>query len=274
MTITHAQDLVAAARGRIENLGDQELAAELELEDVVLVDLREQSERVQTGAIPHASHIPRGLLEFCADPTLPTYRAELDPDRRIVLYCAVGGRSALAAAALRDMGFPHVAHLDGGFERWRQAGRPVIPVKADDEAANKRLLEQVFAAFSEGNAQALLDVLAEDVRWTISGTTAWSGVYHGKQTILREVFLPVFSQYAEPYRSNATRFIADGEHVVVEARGCSTTKTGRSFNNAYCYVFHLTDAIVDEVVEYCDTLHVSETLRGAKGNGPTCGPSH
>jgi rhodanese-related sulfurtransferase len=130
MTITHAKDLVAAARGRIENLGDEQLAAELELEDVVLVDLREQSEREQSGAIPDSVHIPRGLLEFCADPTLPAHRAELGPDERIVLYCAVGGRSALAAAALTDMGFPHVAHLDGGFERWRQAGRPVAAVKA------------------------------------------------------------------------------------------------------------------------------------------------
>lgn len=132
MTITHAKDLVAAARGRIENLGDEELAAELELklENVVLVDLREHSEREQGGAIPDAVHIPRGLLEFCADPTLPAHRAELDPDKRIVLYCAVGGRSALAAAALRDMGFQDVAHLDGGFERWRQAGRPISAVKS------------------------------------------------------------------------------------------------------------------------------------------------
>jgi uncharacterized protein len=127
-------------------------------------------------------------------------------------------------------------------------------------AANTRLLERVFADFSQGNAQTFLDALAEDVRWTISGTTAWSGTYHGKKTVLSEVFLPVFSQYAEPYRANATRLIADAEHVVVEARGCTTTKSGRSFDNAYCYVFHLADGIVDEVVEYCDTLYVSEKL--------------
>jgi uncharacterized protein len=127
-------------------------------------------------------------------------------------------------------------------------------------AANKRLLERVFTDFSEGNAQTFLDALAEDVRWTISGTTAWSGTYHGKKTVLSEVFLPVFSQYAEPYRASATRLIADAEHVVVEARGSTTTKSGRSFDNAYCYVFHLTEGIVDEAVEYCDTLHVAQTL--------------
>lgn len=123
---------MAAARGRIENLDDEQLAAELEFEDITLIDLREQSEREQTGVIPHAVRVPRGLLEFCADPTLPAHRPELDPDKRIVLYCAAGGRSALAAATPHDMGFPHVAHLDGGFERWRQAGRPVAAVTAND----------------------------------------------------------------------------------------------------------------------------------------------
>ncbi len=132
MNIAHTKDLVADARGQIENLDDEQLAAELESGAITLIDLREQSEREQTGAIADAVHIPRGLLEFCADPTLPAHRAELKPDRRIILYCAVGGRSALAAATLHDMGFPHIAHLDGGFERWRQAGRPVAAVTAND----------------------------------------------------------------------------------------------------------------------------------------------
>ena len=126
--LTPAKDLVAAARGRIENLSDEQVADELERDDVVLVDLREPDERKTHGAIPGAIHIPRGKLEFCADPTLPSYRAELDPGRRIILYCAVGGRSALAAATLREVGFPDVAHLDGGFDGWRLAGRPVASV--------------------------------------------------------------------------------------------------------------------------------------------------
>lgn len=125
MTITHAKTLVADARDRIENLTDSQVAAELERDEVVLVDLREPEEIEQHGSIPGATRIPRGKLEFCADPTLPTHRAELDPGRRIILYCAVGGRSALAAATLGAMGYRHVAHLDGGFEGWRAAGRPL-----------------------------------------------------------------------------------------------------------------------------------------------------
>lgn len=109
--------------------------------------------------------------------------------------------------------------------------------------------------------------MADDVRWTISGTTAWSGTYQGKEAVLTQVFAPVFSQYVEPYRASATRFIADDEHVVVEARGGARTKSGRRLDNSYCYVFHLTGGVVDEVVEYCDTLHAAQTLEPGRREG-------
>jgi rhodanese-related sulfurtransferase len=122
MTLTAAKDLVAQARAEIENLTAEQLADELRDDGVVLVDLREHDERERTGVIPGALHVPRGVLEFWADPTLPTHREELDPERRVILYCAVGGRSALAASTLGRMGFRDVAHLDGGFDAWRLAG--------------------------------------------------------------------------------------------------------------------------------------------------------
>jgi rhodanese-related sulfurtransferase len=125
MTVTHAKDLVAQARAGIENLTPEELRSELGADGVVLVDLREGNERERDGSIPGAVHVPRGLLEFCADPSLPTHRDELFPDRRVVLYCAVGGRSALGAQSLKSMGYRDVAHLDGGFEAWRLAGGQV-----------------------------------------------------------------------------------------------------------------------------------------------------
>lgn len=128
MQLVQAKDLVAAARRRIENLTDEQVAGEIERDGVVIVDLREDDERTSHGAIPGAVHIPRGLLEFSADPALPSHRIELDPSHRILLYCKVGGRSALAAATLQEMGFRDVAHLDGGFEGWRLAGRPVETV--------------------------------------------------------------------------------------------------------------------------------------------------
>lgn len=69
---------------------------------------------------------PRGMLEFSADPTSAYHCAEFDPDRRTVLYYAPGGRSALAAATLQDLGYTQVAHLDGGLTAWREAGLPVL----------------------------------------------------------------------------------------------------------------------------------------------------
>lgn len=118
-------EMVTEAKERIENLSPSELAAELAESDVVLVDLREEAELREQGAIPGAIHAPRGMLEFYADPATPYHRAELDPDRRTVLYCASGGRSALAASNLMHMGFRDVAHLDGGFKAWAAAGNPV-----------------------------------------------------------------------------------------------------------------------------------------------------
>jgi len=123
------KELVSQARSTIDNLSAAELARELERPDAVLVDLREPGERAQHGTIPGALAAPRGMLEFYADPSTPYHRKELDPGRRVLLYCASGGRSALAGAALRQMGFARVAHLDGGFKAWKEAGFEVAPAQ-------------------------------------------------------------------------------------------------------------------------------------------------
>ncbi|MBA3450847.1 MAG: rhodanese-like domain-containing protein [Chloroflexia bacterium] len=120
-----AAQMVSEAKQRIENLGVEQMAAELEQGDALLVDLREPSERAEQGAIPGAIHAPRGMLEFWADPSSSYHRAEFDPERRIVLHCAGGGRSALAADTLQQMGYANVAHLEGGFTAWKDAGQPV-----------------------------------------------------------------------------------------------------------------------------------------------------
>ena len=125
MTTKKASDLVAAAKARIENLGVDEVERELAGGDALLVDLRESEELGANGRIPGSVHVPRGMLEFRADPTSPYHQEGFDPSRRVILHCASGGRSALAAAALKDMGYRDVAHLDGGFTAWAEAGRPV-----------------------------------------------------------------------------------------------------------------------------------------------------
>ncbi len=103
----------------LENLSVDDLATELEGEiPPLLIDLREIQEWVDLGTIPGAIHVPRGMLEFWADPQSPYHRRGFQEDRRIVLFCAAGGRSALAARALLDMGYPDVAHLEEGFTGW------------------------------------------------------------------------------------------------------------------------------------------------------------
>lgn len=120
-----AAELVTEAKKRVENLTVDEAAEELEGEDALLVDIREPGERVENGSIAGAVEAPRGMLEFWADPTSPYHRDEFEPGRRIILHCASGGRSALAAATLQDLGYERVAHMDGGMKAWKEAGRPV-----------------------------------------------------------------------------------------------------------------------------------------------------
>jgi rhodanese-related sulfurtransferase len=129
-TLTSVKDLIAEARTQIENLPAAEMARALEGPNVLLVDLREPAERAEHGTIPGALAAPRGMLEFYADPTMPYHKKEFQPDRRVLLYCASGGRSALAGATLRRLGYPRVAHLDGGFKAWKESGREVVPVRA------------------------------------------------------------------------------------------------------------------------------------------------
>ncbi len=123
-----AAEMVAEAKGRVQNLSPEQVAAEIDHADVTLVDIREDDERAQNGAIPGAVRAPRGMLEFWADPTSPYHREEFSPERRTILYCASGGRSALAADTLQGMGYGNVAHLDGGIKAWKEGGRPVEEV--------------------------------------------------------------------------------------------------------------------------------------------------
>lgn len=115
--------MLAEANAVIETVSVQDLPYHLESPDVVLVDVRDTIEREREGVIPASIHVPRGLLEFQADPESPVHVSEMRPDRRIILYCGTGGRSALAAKTLLDMGYADVASLAGGYEAWRAANR-------------------------------------------------------------------------------------------------------------------------------------------------------
>lgn len=125
MTAKSATELVKEAKQEIENLTPQQVKQELNGTDVVLIDIRESEELKQNGKIGGSVHAPRGMLEFYADPSLPYHRKEFDSGKRLILQCASGGRSALAAKTLKQMGYENVAHLDGGLKAWKEAGFPV-----------------------------------------------------------------------------------------------------------------------------------------------------
>ena len=116
------KQMLADANAVIETVSVPDLPYLEDDPDVVLLDVRDRSERDRDGAIPGSIHVSRGLLEFTADPESPMFNEAISPDRRLVLYCGTGGRSALAAKTLHDMGFPDVLSLAGGYAAWTAAG--------------------------------------------------------------------------------------------------------------------------------------------------------
>ncbi|MGV9304278.1 rhodanese-like domain-containing protein [Nonomuraea sp. NPDC003727] len=125
-------DMITRARAQVRNLSVAEVAEALESGTVTLIDLREPSEVARDGGVPGSVLAPRGMLEFWADPASPYHRPEFDPAATTILYCASGGRSALAALALQELGYAGVAHLDGGLKAWKDHGRPVT-LQAEEE---------------------------------------------------------------------------------------------------------------------------------------------
>ena len=120
MLKTGFKELLARANAVIEIVSVQDFQYLQDDPDTVIVDVRDAFERETDGTIPGSVHAPRGMLEFHADPECPAHLEALDPARRLVLFCGTGGRSALAAKTLQEMGFEDVASLAGGFDAWRK----------------------------------------------------------------------------------------------------------------------------------------------------------
>jgi len=120
MTLT-VQQMLAAAEAVVPRITAEEAKGLVGRDDVVFLDVREPNEVAASGKVPGALAIPRGLVEFRADPASPLHDAHFDRTKTIVAYCASGGRSALALKTLHDMGYPNVRNL-GGFKTWVDGG--------------------------------------------------------------------------------------------------------------------------------------------------------
>jgi ketosteroid isomerase-like protein len=125
---------------------------------------------------------------------------------------------------------------------------------------NKELMQAIFSELASGNSRPFVEAMADDIRWTVTGQTKWSRTYEGKQSVLTELLGTLRSRIADRVRTVAHRFIAEGDFVVVEARGQNTTKEGVPYNNTYCFVFRLARGRVHEVTEYMDTELVTAAL--------------
>ena len=126
------KQLVADASEKIRTIPLQEAMKRHGDPDVVFVDIRDVRELQREGMIPGAVHAPRGMLEFWVDPESPYYKDVFGSGKEFYFYCASAWRSALATLAVQEMGLAPVAHIEGGFSGWKNAGGPVAekPEKA------------------------------------------------------------------------------------------------------------------------------------------------
>jgi rhodanese-related sulfurtransferase len=118
------KELIAQANARIPTLPVDQALGLVSDSGTLFVDLRDSTEIARDGRIPGALHVNRGMLEFALDPATPYHQPALAAGKRVVLYCASGGRSALAADTARAMGRTDICHLAGGFKAWVAAGGP------------------------------------------------------------------------------------------------------------------------------------------------------
>jgi rhodanese-related sulfurtransferase len=122
------KQLVAEANAAVETITMTDAMQQLQNEAVVFIDIRDLPELERDGKIPGAVHASRGMLEFHADPDSPYHKDVFASGKKLILYCASGGRSALAALRLQEMGFDDVVHMGGGLKAWKEANGPVETV--------------------------------------------------------------------------------------------------------------------------------------------------
>ena len=127
MNIKSSKELVDVANQSIKIMSAEQVKDAYEKKEVTLIDVRDIRELWKEGTIKDAIHIPRGMLEFWMDPQSPYYQEKKIGDvKNIVLFCALGFRSALATKSLKEMGFENVANAKGGFDSLKKIGLPVI----------------------------------------------------------------------------------------------------------------------------------------------------
>jgi uncharacterized protein len=133
-------------------------------------------------------------------------------------------------------------------------------IKKNKASDNKAKMTFVMSELAKGNRIPFGEIMADDFCWKMMGTTPWSGTYQGKKAVGKDLMKPLFDKFADEYTNTAHRFIAEGDFVVVECEGKVNTKSGKPYNNTYCYVCKFADGKLVELTEYMDTQLVVDVL--------------
>ena len=127
-------------------------------------------------------------------------------------------------------------------------------------AANKKLLEQIYSDSANRSGTTFADNLADDASWIVTGQYSWSHEFRGRDQILKGLLGHVRACLSDRPRTVAFNFIADGDYVVVEARGDNVSKTGLRYDNQYCMVWRIENGKIKQIKEYCDSALVERVL--------------
>lgn len=131
---------------------------------------------------------------------------------------------------------------------------------SDQASANKAILSKAFEGLAKADSTAFLAAMDEGLVWEVKGSSQWSNRFEGLANVERDLVGPLFSRFAGPYRNIPELIIAEGDHVVVLAKGEVETVDGKTYNNDYCFVFRLSGEKIVEVREYMDTILADAAL--------------
>jgi ketosteroid isomerase-like protein len=127
---------------------------------------------------------------------------------------------------------------------------------------NRQLVADAFAAWGHGEFKPFFEIVAEDVTWTVIGSTRISGTYRGKQAFFDGAIGPIHEALAGPIQATVLNVFEDGDHVILQWRGASTTRAGAPYNQVYCWVMRLAGGMIVETTAYLDTDLVRRALDG------------
>lgn len=127
-------------------------------------------------------------------------------------------------------------------------------------AENKQTIRAFYAAANRGDTAGFMRYIADDVTWRNMGSTKFSGVFAGKNTLVEKLLTPLFGQLKAGISCTIDNIVAEDEYVVVQLRGRAETKDGRPYNNSYCHIFKLRDGMIVDVSEYMDTELVTSVF--------------